>query len=410
MAEYERPPTLTGRASGRPAPRAHSRIPAREATLVEHGLLSPGDANPAHGQLFDPSPYDAHASVADSARAHNTSPPLASSEGGFLPRIGDAGNRSAHSRKIAALRSYSETRAANPIEGANPNIGAVAQTMDHLSSQLAGARPTDWYSRRDEYGHVTEGRSTEMVRDAAHATGTGMSEMTRAAAQMSPRMPWSEGNPLHRTFPNLEVTRSVAEATKGLGHLDDEKLRQIAVDAPGQGLPLSKERAGMSIARPETAAEPLPAGENYQKVPNFNESLSFSREDLPQDVRRAYAGSYTQDVHDLTAHGMPEGLHNKRGQYDVSAMAASRVAFKNRMLPPNMQADIWETVRPPEPLTVTHGWGQAGGPVEQQSLFREDGFSGSGGKLSPQFDFTASSRGTVRDDRSEYAKSMGLDF
>lgn len=415
MAEqFERDPHLRGRKSGRVAPRVHHRLPARESTLVNHGLMEYGDADPRQGQLFDTTPYTVDADVDAAARRAGVAPPLPSSRGGFLPGIEGTKTKSAGKRKVEAIQKYAEMRRDNPVD-APEGVGEIAATMHHVQSlrdDAGGHR--DWYSKRDARGHVIEGESTAQIREAAARTGIGMTEMTRAVAQMSPQMPWSDGNPLDRSYPNIESTEAVAhkvreaeiEAAKtgGSPKLSHEELGAIGKTAEGQGLSLSKERAAVSIGDPSTSTQPLPGAQNYRKVQNFNESLNFSRPELPSTVRQAYAGSYTQDLWDMQAHNVPDNLHDRVGQYEISHMIGSRAAFKRGELPADYQAAVWEHVRDPDPLTTSYDAG-GGRYKKSKSLFREE----PDGTLSPQFDFSRPS-GKPQDNRSAKARDFDLPF
>jgi hypothetical protein len=409
---------MVGRASGRPSPRVPHRLPAREATLVAHGLMEPGTADVNQGQLFSTAQFQRP--VADVAREAGVAPPLASSVGGFLPDItgSPSGGRSAHRRKAEALQKFAEVRSAHPVD-AGPGLGgAQARHMAHLQ-QLSDTAPegTSWYTTRDpETGHVGPGSSVTGIEQASQRTNTPMAAMTRATAQISPRVPWSRGNPNYRGYPNLESAEGVARTVREREsrfpgrQAREATLERLGQEAPGIALPLSKSRAAVSVGTPGVTSTPLPTGENFAKVPNFNESLSVGQTQIPTAVRAQYAGAYTSDMWDLAAKGLPESFHKKQGAYSVDKMLSTRTAFKNRELPSKLQERTWEQHRgalDPEPLTASIDVSGRGDYRPAPSLLNEDQITG---KLSPSFDFRRSSHGAVPERRSATAARLGLDF
>lgn len=408
---------MVGRASGRPSPRVPHRLPAREATLVSHGLMEYGTADVNQGHLFSTAQFQRP--IGDVAREAGVAPPLASSRGGFLPDIGASasGNRSAHRRKAEAIQKFAEVRSANPVD-AGPGLGAQGRHMAHLQ-QLSDSAPegTSWYTKRDpETGHVGPGSSVEGIQQASQRTNTPMAAMTRATAQISPRVPWSRGNANYRGYPNLESAEGVAGAVREREsrfpgrQAREATLERLGQEAPGIALPMSKGRAAVSVGTPGVASTPLPAGEGYQKVPNFNESLSVGQTQIPSRVRAQYAGAYTSDMWDLSAKNLPENFHKKQGAYSVDKMLSTRTAFKNRELPSKLQERTWEQHRgalDPEPLTSSTDVSGKGDYRPAPSLLNEDQITG---KLSPSFDFSRSSHGAVPERRSATAARMGLEF
>lgn len=421
--------SMVGRKSGRPSPRAPIRQPAREATLVKHGLMEAGTGDVNQGHLFNGQQFEVP--VEEMAQRAGVAPPLPSSRGGFLPGIeaSPSGSKSAHQRKVDAIQSFAETRAANPIDvptmtkrmgRRNPpqEYGQQARHLQHMEN-LASAAPatSNWYTEGGT--SAGPGQAVEGITQAAQRTNSTMAQMTRATAQISPRVPWSTGNPNYRSMPNLESAENVGRAvrereTRNPGvQAREATLERLGQGAPGIALPLSKARAAVSMGSPGVTSTPLPAGENYAKVPNFNESLSIGQEQIPTRVRAGYAGSYTSDMWDLQAKNLPENFHSKQGQYEVDKMLSARSAFKRRELPSHQQARVWSKERStvdPEPLTASVDVG-GGSYRKQPSLFSEDQFSR---KLSPSFDFSRSKEGSVPDPRrlagGGAAARMGLEF
>jgi hypothetical protein len=381
-----------------------------------------GKGDPNQGQLFQTQQFEKP--VSEIAHAAGVAPPLASSGGGFLPGIeaSPTGAVSAHQRKVNAIQNFAETRASHPIDvphqtPAGDDYGQGARHMAHLTKLMAAAPTSPWYSGRDEEtGHVTPGQAVPGIETAAAQTDSSMASMTRAVAQTSPRTPWSMGNANQPSTPNLTTATNVGRAVRERESrfpgvkARESTLERLGRESPGIGLPLSKERAAISLGRPGTSSDPLPAKtEGMEKVPNFNEGLSVGQEQIPTAVRAAYAGSYTSDAWDLSAKGMPETLHKKAGQYDVDKMLSTRVAFKHRMLPGDLQSNVWSherATKDPEPLTASVQ-DAAGKYHDAPSLLREDQFTG---KLTPSFDFSRSSEGAVPDRRSDAAKRMKIDF
>ena len=403
---------ITGRKSGRVAPLTPLRQPAREATLVAHGLMEPGKGDTNQGQLFSTKQFEKP--VSQVASEAGVAPPLASSAGGFLPGItaSPTGAVSAHQRKVNAIQSFAETRAEHPIDvphltPAGDEYGEGARHMAHIQKLGEAAPKSPWYTDRDpDTGHVTEGRAIEGVRTAAAKTDSTMPAMTRAVAQTSPQTPWTSGNANSPGFPNLETATNVGrsvrerEARNPGVKARESTLERLGRESPGVGLSLSKERAAVSLGRPETASTPLPAKtEGMEKVPNFNENLSMGQEQVPTAVRAEYAGAYTSDMHDLAAKNLPETLHKTKGQYDMDKMLSARVAFKNRVLPGHLQSGVWSKQRDPEPLSTAVA--PRGCCVRTSSAA-----SWSRASTSPR-----SSEGAVPDrHRSEAAKRANTDF
>jgi len=415
---------IVGRKSGRVAPLAPLRQPAREATLVKHDLMEAGTGDTNQGQLFSSKQFERP--VSQVAREAGVAPPLASSAGGFLAGIeaSPTGKVSAHQRKVNAIQSFAETREANPIDVPHTGpggheIGQGARHMAHLQALGEKAPESPWYIKPKEGGGMEEGKALEGIRTAAAQTDSTMASMTRATAQISPRVPWSSGNANYRGMPNLEtatnIGRSVRERESNFPGVKarESTLERLGQESGGIGLPLSKARAGVSLGRPETAAEPLPSKtEGSDKVPNFNESNSIAQEQIPSAVRAQYGGSYTSDMWDLSAKNLPEKFHAKQGQYEVDKMLSTRTAFKNRVMPAHLQSGIWSQERnekDPEPLTASVHTGE-GKYEPAPSLLRDDQF----GKLSPSFDFSRNKEGSVPDPRKlaggGTAARMGLDF
>lgn len=409
---------MVGRMTGRPSPRAPIRTPAREATLAKHGLMEQGTADVNQGQLFSTQQFQRP--VADVAREAGVAPPLASSQGGFMPGIeaSPSGGRSAHQRKVDAIQNFADTRNAHPIDvphltPAGDEYGAQARHMEHLTRLGRAAPASPWYHDLSEEGRVQPGHAVAGIQQVAAQTDSSMEATTRATAQISPRTPWTMGNPQYRSTPNLDTTRQVAQSVRDREsrfpgrQARESTLERLGRESGGIALPLSKERAAVSLGMPGETVKPMPTGENFAKVPNFRENLSSGQEQLPKPVRAAYAGAYTSDSWDLSAKGLPESFHKRQGQYELDKMLSTRVAFKNRVLPGDLQSGVWShhrSMTDPEPLTASTNTEQGYRPAP--SMLSEQ----FGGKLTPNFDFSKSTAGAVPERRSATAARMGLEF
>lgn len=401
------------------------RQPRREAVLQHHGLLTSGEADVNQGMLFEPKHYGEQ-SLDELASSRGLPPPLPSSRGGWLPGIeaSPGGRKSASERKIDAVKSFSRIRESSPFPG-----GETAQELDPVSPQAHHMRSlidlhqrspqnTNWYGSYDK-GSVGPGEATEGIARAAQRTGTSPVEMTRAVAVTSPQMPWTAGNKLYQTHPNIETAESVADTLhseireSGRRSFSENEIETMGKNAPGQGMNLGKGRAALAFGVGGETAQPVRAGEGYGKVPNFNEANLVGNQDVPRRLRAAYAGSYTSDVWDLTGKGLdPEGFHRTQGMYEVDKMLSTRAAFKQRVLPPQMQESTWTTTRgehAPEPLTASVNVAQPHEAPKYRnfpSLFHDE----HGGNLQPSFNLRGRAARETPARRSPRAEKFGLEF
>jgi hypothetical protein len=357
--------------------------------------MSPGDADPAQQQLFDAAAWTETPS--EVAAQHGYPKPQASSErGGFLPDIGPVHGRTAHQRKVNALQGYAAKRSESPLPGGGTSIAAE---YTHLQSLRDRSAPSAWYSEKSESG-ISPGHMHEVIGNQFERSGVSEVRAVRAVAQMSPQMPWSSGNPLYRGYPNVEDAREVAR-TVGNAPQTPERAAKKGLRSPGQGLPLSKQRAAQAIAVPNEPSRPMVhEGSTYKKVSNFNESGLASAPETPQALRGAYSGSYTADMWMLQhAHHLTESSHKIVGGYDIQKTLAQRAAYKRRELPMDFQAAIWSHVREPDPLTVNLQTAP-GRYTKIHSLLSEEGH--------PNFDFSKAN--PVVERRSATAQRHGLEF
>jgi len=405
MVEYQRESRLTGRLSGRVAPRDHLRLPARELTFLAHDLYdAPGDADPRQGQLFAPEGYQRP--LPDVARSQGVPVPRAHSGAGFLPGIESSANKTARQRKVESVQRWAATRAEHPMSSGDAPTVAGAMNMVR-TNRMAAPESSSWYAGSPG----VEGDSVGLLRNAAERTRSSVNDMTRAVAVTSPKAPWSAGNPNHRSYPNIGTAVNVhshVRDTIARGErrtFSDPELADIAQGAPGQGL--FKDKAARAFFTGGETTEPVVTGPGYEKTPNFNENMLMSRQDIPKVIRRGYSGAFTMDGHQWASEELPQEVTKRVGVYDMEHMINSRVAFKNRELPGTHQAAIWTRQRGPDPLTASMEEEGKHYYEPVHSLFTED----HGGSLHPSFDFThrPHSPGPV-DKRSDTAKRMGLEF
>lgn len=391
-------PRLSGRKTGRAAPKDHVRQPAWEDTLQRHDLLPMHDSqvgpnssfNPNQGQLFDPqvvAPRDSRpdAAIARSVgaptgeitAAKSKKNPMLGATPGYMPGLDTK-------QKIAAVKNVGDARAAT---GASRGGAPFAEIMQDRSSDRGPAAP--WYMGTNSSGQHDRnvpGEAANKISDAAARTGSSYSNMARAVAMTSPQMGWkSEGttiDPLaHQTdrmgssagtHPNLAVAEDVvrtttaavksgADVTESLSARQfvarDDRDAEVAssssmVEHPSAlgGTTSGREKAGANRVREMSSpGSPLPAYSiqdvKSQKAANFDASLNLSHPNPA--VQRIAAQSYTVDRHDAASVGIDAESNEfkRRGTYEAVAMTGRRAALKNRQLPPNEQASEWEVHR-----------------------------------------------------------------
>lgn len=417
---------LRGRQSGRVSPRAAIRTPVHEKVLSDHGIMAPGDADRNQHALFDVKPYQE--SAEDTAKRVGTAPPLPSSRPGFLPGIaapkratkadqavGEARGVPAEDvarrgRKAKFINSYGDLRANQPAPHPGNAAGPVGAAYNNRSDAIAKAPAhVDWYTKQEGGLKAQPGEAISMMDHRATAVGVSLNDMTRASAVTSPRTAWTDSNKMYQTTPNLDAAtdtaRGVVNATKANGgkEIGDEAREKIGRANAGNALPDRAAIAAHGIGRPEVNTAPIPTGEQYQKVPNFHESLQVGRTDLPDNLRQHFARSHTQDTWDLSISGLGEKTHNQSGSYQIEHMVAGRAALKSGAIPPDAQAATWEAKRnssSPAPLSASKPNPATGTYTKIHSLFQDND-----GKLQPTQFGKAS-----HDDRSDYAKKMGVEF
>lgn len=391
-------PKLTGRKTGRVAPRDHIRQPAWEDTLQRHDLLpkhasqvgsnSSFDAN--QGQLFDPqtvAPRDARSDrdIARSAggptgeihAAKSKQDPVLGATPGFMPGL-------TSKQKVKAIEAVGEGRAAT---GASRGGAPFAEIME--DRMAAGGKKADWYMGSDASGHRRDlpGEANKQVAAAAARTGSSYSNMARAVAMTSPQMGWkSEGTTddpaagqtdrmgsSAGTHPNLAVAEDVVRTTsramrRGSNVEEDLSARQFVsrddraaemvrpssfmVEHPSAlgGTTHGRMKAGENRVREmQNPNAPMPAYPiqdiKSQKAANFDASLNLAHTE--KAVQRIAATAYTVDRHDAALVGMDAESNEfkRRGVYEAVAMTGRRAALKRRELPPNEQASEWESHR-----------------------------------------------------------------
>jgi hypothetical protein len=412
-------PRLTGRKSGRTAPRDHIMQPAWEDTLQRHDLLPKHDSQVGpnksfdanQGQLFDPqvvAPRDTRSDV-EIARsvgaptggieaASSKQNPIPGATPGFMPGLNTK-------QKIAAIHNVGEGRAAT---GASRGGAPFAEIMEDRAK--ASGRSANWYMGTDSSGrHQRDlpGEANRQISGAAARTGSSYSNMARAVAATSPQMGWkSEGttdDPMAGQtdrmgssagmHPNLAVAEDVVRTAtrsvrRGSNVVEDQHAR-AATPVDDRKAEASRSRfmvehpaalGGTTDGRVKAAknreremrnpGSPMPdypiQGVTSQKAANFDLSLNLAHSN--KAVQRIAATSWTVDRHDAEIAGMNgsgKGPGNnefqRRGTYEAVAMTGRRAALKNRELPPNEQASQWESRRAQKGLGQGNQMFQAGG-------------------------------------------------
>lgn len=388
-----------GLKSGRMSPRDALRPSRSDSIDAAHGIVSSGSIDPHQGQLFNTKqiPSVPHADIVRRAGGAPADP-LANHKG-FMPGL------QTHKQKIAGIKRIGESRART---GADRGTGSpIRESMEDRAAVHAQGRDRDWYASRAAEGHLGPGAAGNLVADVAARQGVSHARATRAVAVTSPRTSWSKDNDPHggRDFgmsrPNIESAENVISTVKGLGPDPlHSRIVEAAGGAEGRSLGGMKAKAGVEFAKGEPRRTIPVADPAASKVPNFEQSLHL---DNPSKVVQAQAArSYTVDVHDTRAMGGDEAMLKTAGGYHAAAMLGRRAALKAGELAPRFQSRSWEVIRSQEaPESMGHG-----------SMFK----STRSGALVPDprsLPGVSARRSLAEggsDDRSDFAKKMGIEF
>ncbi len=342
-----------GNKTGRISPRPQTRASARDLTFAKQGLIDQGVADPNQGQLFNANTeVGPRRSDAQIVSDKGLSMPTEISERkerlqfggarGYMPNLSSK-------QKVTALQSVQEGRVTS---GTYRGGGATAEMMEDRHAAFTKAKPTSWYSGLTSSGENDvrmQGDASRAIAQRADRSGVSTQSMTRAAALTSPQAAWdigTHGSPDYR-MPNLNHAEQVVQATKvAKPYVSRNEAKEIGsqISTTDGGLPtMGAKAAGVYYDEGDKVSKSIHVGDHKsQKAPNFEASLRMSSPEVAE--RRIGATSYTVDRHDAKAAGIGDGkkvLENRKGAYDVAAMSGARGAFKNRVLPPDYQAQTW---------------------------------------------------------------------
>jgi hypothetical protein len=341
---------LTGRKSGRVAPRDAIRAPRHEAVLAKHGLMESGKADPNQGQLFNPSDLGPAKSDAQLMAERGAPPPLAGSAPGFMPGIERSTEKATKKAKITGLQKLATSRERAGTSRGGP---AVKETMEDRQAVYDAGKPADWYMPvEDGQNVVGESAAMRAMRAATPESRVSERQFVRTVAITSPRTAWDEGGAPGTTdyrMPNIESAQNAARAASFAMDADasPKVIADSASSAPGQALASSMKKAGEHLPRPTT--DPIKiANPKSQKVPNFEQALLLGTED--KTLTRGMAGAYTVDTWDLRSAGLGEDVLNTDAGYAAAKMTARRAALKNWELPSNFQSRTWVAEREKDPV------------------------------------------------------------
>jgi hypothetical protein len=372
-----------GNKTGRISPRQQTRASARDLTFAKQGLIDQGAADPHQGQLFN---ADTEVGPRRTDRQivsdKGLSMPVEISAGkeslefggarGFLPNLNNK-------QKMAALNSVQEGRVQS---GTYRGGGATAEMMEDRHAAFGRAKPAPWYSGVNERGENDvriQGEAAKAIGSRAVRSGVSSQSMTRAAALTSPQAAWDIGTPGSPDYrmPNLSHAEQVVQATKiAKPYVSRDEAKEIGsqISTTDGGLPtMGAKAAGVYYDEGDKVSKSIHVSDHKsQKAPNFEASLRMSSPEVAE--RRIGASSFTVDRHDAKAAGIGDSkvLEQRKGVYDVAAMTGTRGAFKNRVLPPDYQAQSWVGQRGPNQHEGEHQGmlrtGTPGGKVQ----FRTD--------------------------------------
>jgi hypothetical protein len=405
---------LSGRKTGRPSPREHHTIPAREQIEVAHGLRSFASVDPHQGQLFNikTMPQTSEAGIAS---RHGVAPPMAVNAPGFMPGLKRKTERSASRAALTGIRKLGEEMGTDtPVKAA----------IERRVAAYHSGKDVPWYHRRTEVSppidptaggtrmlshggryQLGEGEAPRLIGAAAQRQQVGYGEMARATAITSPRTHWAEGGApgtTEHSMPNLASAESVISAVKARHGVEDLTPEQIGEEAYGAALGRNKAKAAEEFVRGEPG-RPLPHYPTSLKAPNFEQALQAGHPS--QAIRRQAASAYTVDVHDLSAIGLGEreGVRLLKGDtgYVAAAHTGRRAALKVGALPSESQSRVWEATRG-EPESMG-----------QHRLFvqrRSGKVVPNPSALPPEHELAGHLAEAKADTRSDFAKRLGLDF
>ena len=204
-----------GLATGRPSPRVPHRVNAAAATLVHHGLASPGDVDPNQGRLLSHAQMG-HLTKTDDEMAQQTGVVARRPAGrGFLSGVGRT--KASPYDTSAEARAAGDTKSAERIAKRKKEVISTAakktgsetplKTIMENRARYESDAPTKWYA---------EGASDAVAHEALKS-GVSHNTMRRAAALTSPQKPWDKGHIQDNNYsmPNVEVAGHLVRFLKG---------------------------------------------------------------------------------------------------------------------------------------------------------------------------------------------------
>jgi hypothetical protein len=150
---------------------------------------------------------------------------------------------------------------------------------------------TTWYGQYRQ-GSVGPGKATEDIARAAERTSTSPVAMTRAVAATSPQMPWTAGNKLYQSQPNIETADQFLKNGRDDAY---ERLLDELIESPSFGermasmwLPLARYAEDQAHQVGSDTKFFYPNAYKYRKwvIDAFNRDLpydEFVREQLAGD-------------------------------------------------------------------------------------------------------------------------------
>lgn len=386
-----------GLKSGRTSPRDAIRPSRSDSVNAAHGIVSSGSVDPNQGQLFNSRQIPAVPQAELVRRAGGAAPDPLASHKGFMPGI-------TQKQKVAGIKRLGQTRIRTGSSRGGP---PVKEAMEDRAAVHAQGTDRDWYASRNHAGHLGAGAAGDLVGDVAARQGVSHAAATRAVAVTSPRTSWSKDNDPHggRDFglarPNIESAENVITAVKGLGADPlHNRIVEAAGGAAGRSLGDMKIKAGVELAKGQPN-QPIPVSSAASsKVPNFEQSLHL--DNPSKAVQEQASRSYTVDVHDTRSFGGDEDMLKTPGGYHVAAMTGRRAALKAGELPPRFQSRSWEVIRGQE---APDSMGTAGMLRQTRS-----GAIVPHPNALPNVSVRRSLAEGGSDDRSSFAKKMGIEF
>lgn len=386
-----------GLKSGRTSPRDAIRPSRSDTVNAAHGIVSTGSIDPNQGQLFNSRQIPAVPQAELVRRAGGAAPDPLASHKGFMPNL-------TPKQKVAGIKRLGAARVRT---GASRGGPAVKESMEDRAAVHAQGKDRDWYASRNHEGHLGAGAAGDLVGDVAARQGVSHARATRAVAVTSPRTSWDElnagpaGHSGGMSRPNINSAESVMSAVNQLGADPlHTRIVEAAGSVRGKALGSMMVKAGVEYAKGEPN-QPIPVSSAASaKVPNFEQSLHL--DNASKAVQEQASRSYTVDVHDTRSFGGDEAMLKTAGGYHIAAMTGRRAALKAGELAPRAQSSSWEVIRGRE----------APESMGSHGLFRQ---TRAGNILPhpnalPNVSVRKSLAEGGSDDRSDFAKKMGIEF